>query len=113
MLIYKITDAESWYEALTRGHFLGSADDLRDGFIHFSTAEQTPGTLAKHFAGRGGLIIAAIDSAQFGPALKWDPSRGGAVFPHLYVPLPVDAVAWWKPIPLRLDGVHVLPPEVI
>ena len=113
MLIYKIADAESWQSALARGHYDGSADDIRDGFIHFSTAAQAPDTLAKHFAGRAGLIIAAVDSRAFGPALKWEPSRGGALFPHLYVPVPVAAVAWWKPIPLRLDGIHVLPPEVI
>lgn len=113
MLIYKIMDDASWQAARTRGHFLGSADDLRDGFIHLSTAAQTPGTLAKHFAGRGGLIIAAVDSAKLGAALKWDVSRGGALFPHLYEPLPASAVVWCKPIPLRLDGVHSLPPEVV
>ena len=113
MMIYKIMDGECWQAAIARGHFDGSADDVRDGFIHLSTAEQTPGTLAKHFAGRGGLIIAAVDSATAGAALKWEVSRGGALFPHLYEPLQTRLVVWWKSIPLRLDGVHVLPPEVL
>ena len=113
MLIYKIVDAASWRKALDDGAFFGSADDARDGFIHFSTASQVRATLARHFAGRPDLVIAAADSERLGDALKWEPSRGGALFPHLYVNLPVDAVRWWKPLSLKSDGVHQLPGEVV
>lgn len=91
-MIFKILTAEQWRQFQTDGVFNGSADDLRDGFIHLSTREQIAGTLQKHFAGQTGLVIAAIDERKLG-ALKWEPSRGGALFPHLYGPLPFDAVA--------------------
>ena len=113
MLIYKITDDVSWRAALAQGTFDGSADDRRDGFIHFSTAEQTPATLAKHFAGRAGLVVGAVDPARLADAIRWEASRGGALFPHLYGPLPVAAVVWWRPLPLGRNGVHVLPDEVV
>lgn len=74
--------------------FRGSPDDRRDGFIHFSTAEQTLGTYEKYFAGAPGLVLAAIEAEALGPGLKWEPSRGGALFPHLYGDLPLSAVLW-------------------
>ncbi len=89
---YKIFTAQQWsrFEAIT--FFEGAPVDLADGYIHLSTAEQLEDTLAKHFAGQCGLIIAEIDLSGFGDALKWEVSRGGALFPHLYAPLPLSAV---------------------
>jgi uncharacterized protein (DUF952 family) len=112
MLIYKISDAESWATAQARGTFDGSADDRRDGFIHLSTAAQARETVAKHFAGRDGLIIAAIETDRVADALKWEASRGGALFPHHYGPLPMSAVVWSKPLPLNTGGGHMMPDEV-
>ena len=113
MLIFKIADAAAWHDARARGRFDGSADDLTDGFVHLSTAAQLPGTLAKHFAGRTDLVIAAVEAARLGDALKWEPSRGGALFPHCHGPLQMTAVAWWRPLSLGAGGVHVLPEEVV
>lgn len=113
MLIFKIADGEAWRAALTEGRYRGSADDIRDGFIHFSTAEQTRATAQKHFTGRAGLIIAAIDGSRLGPALKWEASRGGALFPHLYAALLMETVVWWRPLPLDAAGVHIMPGEVV
>jgi uncharacterized protein (DUF952 family) len=110
--IYKIVDLPSWVAAEKRGCYDGSADDLRDGFIHFSTAVQARETAAKHFAGRTDLVIVAIDASQLGDALKWEPSRGGALFPHLYEPLSMAAVLWTRPLPLGDDGGHVFPTEM-
>jgi len=90
-MIYKICSAEEWQQALRRGCFEGSEVDQRDGYIHFSTAEQVAVTAAKHFSGRSGLVLVAIDADTLGPALKWEPSRGGALFPHLYAPLGTSA----------------------
>jgi uncharacterized protein (DUF952 family) len=113
MPVYKICEAASWDTARAAGHFAGSVDDVRDGFLHLSTAGQTPGTLAKHFAGRADLIIAAVDETRLGKTLKWEASRGGALFPHIYGVLPMTAVLWWKPLPLMPTGGHALPNEVI
>ena len=112
MLIFKIADADSWRAALAAGEFRGSADDVRDGFVHFSTAEQARATAARHFAGRADLVIAAIADADLGPALRWETSRGGALFPHLHAALPMHAVVWWRPLPLDANGVHIMPDEV-
>jgi uncharacterized protein (DUF952 family) len=110
MMIFKIVDAAEW-EALQRdGVTEGAPVDLADGFIHFSTAEQVAETAAKHFAGRDGLWLIAVDSEALDDALKWEPSRGGALFPHLYRPLFHAEVVWAKPLPLGPDG-HVFPPE--
>src|SRR5689334_18021255 len=96
--IYKILRAAEWQEAERDGVFRGSPDDKRDGFIHFSTAEQTPGTYEKYFSGQPGLVLAAIDATALGLGLKWEPSRGGALFPHLYGDLPLSAVLWSRPL---------------
>ena len=112
MLVYKIVDAASWRRALSRGRFDGSSDDARDGFIHLSTAAQLPSTLAKHFAGRDDLVIAAFEEDELGPPLKWEPSRGGALFPHFYAPLRTSSAIWWRPLPLGADGNHTLSTEV-
>jgi uncharacterized protein (DUF952 family) len=85
--LVKIFRAAEWEALQQDGHFAGSPDDLRDGFIHLSTDEQLQGTLAKHFASEEGLIIATVQLAADDPALRWEPSRGGQLFPHLYRPL--------------------------
>lgn len=89
---FKVLTAEQWQMLQQAGEFAGAAVDLADGYIHMSTAEQLDETLAKHFAGQTGLVIAEIDLSGFGDALKWEVSRGGALFPHLYAPLPLAAV---------------------
>jgi uncharacterized protein (DUF952 family) len=108
MLIYKIFRASEWADLQAKGETAGAPVDLADGFIHFSTAAQARETARRHFAGEADLILAAIRSDDLGAALKWEPSRGGALFPHLYAPLPHDAVAWTAPLPL-VDGAHVFP----
>ena len=107
--IYKICPASAWREAERQGAFRGSADDRRDGFIHFSTASQVEGTARKHFAGQTGLLLVAIDGASLGAALKYEGSRGGALFPHLYGVLDLKAVLWVRPLPLGADGAHQFP----
>jgi uncharacterized protein (DUF952 family) len=107
MIVYKIVATEEWAEAEAAGAFLGAAIDRSDGFIHFSTAKQAPETAAKWFAGQGGLTLAAIDAEALGKDLRWEPSRGGALFPHLYGALPMSAVVWSRPLPLGPDGRHV------
>ena len=111
--VYKISPGDAWDAALRAGTYLGSPDDLRDGFIHFSTAGQVPATAAKFFSRRDDLMIAAIDVAALGDALKWEASRGGALFPHLHSPLTMTAVVWTRPLPLCLDGSHDFPAEMI
>ena len=108
--IYKICEAAQWEEALRDGKFIGSAVDFADGYIHFSSAGQAAATAARHFAGQTGLVVIAVNAAALGNALKWEVSRGGALFPHLYGPLPVAAVRWAKPLRLDDDGRHVFPP---
>lgn len=110
-IIYKIFRAAEWAEAQAQGAFAGSPDDLRDGFIHFSTAEQLEGTAARHFAGADGLVLAAVDGARLGEALRWEESRGGKLFPHLYAGLPLEAVLRTWPLPL-VDGVHQFPKDL-
>jgi uncharacterized protein (DUF952 family) len=107
--IYKIMAASEWAAAQTDGVYTGSENDRRDGFIHFSSESQLAETAAKHFAGRTDLMLLAVDPAPLGPALKWEPSRGGALFPHLYAPLPVSAVLAVAELPVGADGRHVFP----
>ena len=107
MVVYKIVATEEWAKAQAAGVFTGAAIDRADGFIHFSTAEQAPETAAKWFARRGDLTLAAIDADVLGDDLRWEPSRGGALFPHLHAPLPMSAVVWSRPLPLGSDGDHV------
>jgi uncharacterized protein (DUF952 family) len=106
-IIYKIAPEPLWRSAVEQGAFTGSPVDVKDGFIHFSTAAQARETAAKHFAGAADLVLVAV--ATSGLDLKWEPSRGGDLFPHLYAPLPVAAVLWVKPLPLGADGRHVFP----
>jgi uncharacterized protein (DUF952 family) len=108
MMIYKILTADQWATLRRDGQTAGAPVDLVDGYVHFSTAAQARETAAKHFAGRDGLVLAAVDADRLGEALRWEPSRGGALFPHLYGPLRLADVAWSAPLPLR-DGVHDFP----
>ncbi|WP_181178152.1 DUF952 domain-containing protein [Mesorhizobium sp. B4-1-3] len=107
-IIYKILAEALWREAERNGRFSGAPIDIVDGFIHFSTAAQVRETAAKHFAGQTDLLLVAVDAAQLGDALKYEVSRGGALFPHLYAPLTLDAVLWVKPLPLSAGG-HEFP----
>lgn len=111
-IVYKVLSEAAYQEAARNGHFSGSPDDLRDGFIHLSTPHQLEGTLAKHFAGQAGLVLIALDAAMLGAALKWEASRGGALFPHLYAPLDLAAALWAERLPLGPDGRHALPEGV-
>ena len=91
-LVYKVLRAAEWAQMQAGGVFAGSPDDRRDGFIHFSTAEQLEGTIARHFAGERDLVVLEVDAALLAEKLRWEPSRGGALFPHLYGDLPLAAV---------------------
>jgi len=106
-VVYKIVPAELWRASEAAGQFAGSAVDLRDGFIHFSTADQVSETASKHFAGTHGLLLVAVSTV--GLDVRWEPSRGGDLFPHLYRPLPLDAVISIRPLPLGDDGRHQFP----
>ena len=111
-VIYKIAPTTLWREAEAAGVFAGSPDDRRDGFIHCSTAEQLPGTAARYFAGAADLVLAAIAVGKLAGPLRWEPSGGGALFPHLYAPLDLGAILWVKPLPLGPDGRHVFPEDL-
>ena len=108
MVIYKILRADEWAALQAMGETQGAPIDLADGFVHFSTPQQAGETAAKHFAGAADLMLLAVDSDALGAALKWEVSRGGALFPHLYRVLRMDDVIWAKPLELR-DGVHQFP----
>lgn len=99
MVIYKLLHRDEWRSARAAGEFRGSAVDLADGYVHFSTAEQVVETAARHFAGRRGLMLLAIDATRLGEDLRWEPSRGGALFPHLYASLPLHAVVGEAELP--------------
>lgn len=108
-IIFKISPEAAWREAEATGRYDGAPVDAADGFIHFSTADQVTETARKHFAGQTGLLLVAVDTHALGEALRYEPSRGGALFPHLYGPLPLSAVLWARPLPLGADGRHVFP----
>jgi uncharacterized protein (DUF952 family) len=104
--IYKICPASAWREAERQGFYRGSADDLRDGFIHFSSAAQVAETAKKHFRGQTGLFLIAVDADALGDALRWEVSRGGELFPHLYGELDLGAVTAILNMRARSDGYH-------
>lgn len=108
MLVYKIVSAAEWAHAESAGSFRGSEVDLADGYIHFSTADQVHETARKHFAGQRDLVLVAVETEALGPALRFEPSRGGALFPHLYAPLPASRAYWVKPLRFE-DGRFVFP----
>jgi uncharacterized protein (DUF952 family) len=108
-LVHKICTEADWAEAQRTGAVPPSADDWRDGFIHLSSGAQVAATAAKHFAGAEDLLLLAVESERGRPDLEWERSRGADLFPHLYSPLPVEAVAWARPMPLGDDGLHRLP----
>ncbi len=107
--IYKICPASAWREAERRGVFRGSADDIRDGFIHFSLASQVAETARKHFFGQTGLFLIEVDAAALGDALRWEPSRNDELFPHLYGELDLGAVIGVLDMRARSDGTHDIP----
>ncbi|QND51870.1 DUF952 domain-containing protein [Phyllobacterium sp. 628] len=108
-LIYKIAPRSLWQTAEATGIFDGAPIDHADGYIHFSTATQAVETAAKHFAGQDDLLLIAVETDKLGEALKYEVSRGGDLFPHLYASLPVGAVLWVKSLPLGADGKHQFP----
>lgn len=108
-LIYKICTASAWREAERHGVYRGSDDDSRDGFIHFSTAEQLAGTLSKHFAGQPALFLVAVDPANLNETLRWEEARDGSWFPHLYGELDLVHVVKVIELPLLHDGSHEVP----
>jgi uncharacterized protein (DUF952 family) len=110
-LIFKIVAASEWRAAEEAGRFTGSAVDLRDGYIHFSTRAQAPETARRHFAGQADLLLVAVSADALGAALRWEPSRNDELFPHLYAELPITAARWVKPLPLDDSGAHVFPQE--
>jgi uncharacterized protein (DUF952 family) len=107
--IYKICERALWQAVQPDRQFVGSAVDVRDGFIHLSTAAQLAGTAARHFAGQQDLMLVAVDASALAAQLKWEPSRGGELFPHLYAPLPLSAVRWVRPLADEVDGRRPLP----
>ncbi|MCA0042871.1 DUF952 domain-containing protein [Celeribacter litoreus] len=111
MLIYKIFRAPEWAALQEAGQTDGAPVDLADGYIHFSTGEQAAETAAKWFAQEDGLYLLALESETLGPELKWEPSRGGQLFPHLYRTLTMDDIEWAKPLPLGPNG-HEFPEDL-
>ncbi len=105
-LIYKILRQMEWQEAYAQGQLTGAPVDIEDGFIHFSTAKQVRETAARHFSGEMDLILLAVDPDQLGAALRWEPSRGGDLFPHLYAILPLNRITGVYEVPLGDDGMH-------
>jgi len=103
-IVYRLMAESAWQSALAAGAFHGSEHDRRDGFIHFSTAAQVAETAARHYAGQSSLLLLWVKTSELGAALRFEPSRGGALFPHLYASLPVSAVERVEPLPLGADG---------
>lgn len=112
MLIYKILRRPEWDALCEAGVTLGAPVDLADGYIHFSTAAQVVETVAKHFANDSDLVLLAVDAESLGQDLRWEPSRGGALFPHLYRELRMSDVVWDKSLPLGAAG-HIFPEGVV
>lgn len=108
-MIYHMCPAETWEAAKLAGTYGGTDDDRRDGFIHFSTAEQVAESARRHRAGQVGLVLIAVESDRLGDRLRWEPSRGGQLFPHLYGALDPAEAASVRPLPLGPDGMHVFP----
>ena len=110
VIVYHMCSAEAWQAAAAVGRYDGTSDDRRDGFLHFSTAAQIVESADRHKAGQAGLVLIAVGAERLGARLRWEPSRGGALFPHLFGPLFLDEVILVHPLPLGPDGRHVFPP---
>jgi uncharacterized protein (DUF952 family) len=108
-IVLKITDRAAWDAACASGRFTGSADDIRDGFIHLSTPDQLQGTAEKYFRNQPQLVLVAFDAETLGAALRWEPSRDGALFPHYYGDLPTASALWCLPMTLDGQGIPVDP----
>ena len=102
--IYKIASVADWAAAKKAGQLVGTPVDLADGYIHFSTAAQLAETLDRHYRGKAGLVLATVDPESVAADLRWEPSRGGQLFPHLYAPLPMNVVIAERKLDARPDG---------
>jgi uncharacterized protein (DUF952 family) len=111
-LIYHLARQADFERAAASAHYGGAREDTADGFMHFSTGTQVAESAARHRAGEPDLVLVAVDPDRLGPALRWEPARGGELFPHLYGALPLAAVVWTKPLPLGPDGRHRFPSEL-
>jgi uncharacterized protein (DUF952 family) len=111
-LVYKICRAHDWRHAVMQGTYDGSEHDRRDGFIHLSAVHQLRDTAARHFAGQSDLVLVAFDTARLEPSLRWELSRGGDLFPHVYGSIATKDALWAKPLPWR-DDEHDFPPGVV
>ena len=110
--VFKVAKRAAWSEACRSGTFIGSADDAGDGFIHLSVLQQLRDTLARHFKGETDLVLIAFESLEFGTDLKWEASRNGELFPHLYAPLPTSAARAVHALVLDENGMPVLPADL-
>lgn len=110
-MIFKIVGRETWSRACAEGAFLGSLDDVRDGYIHLSTAAQVRATARKYFRGVPDLVLVAFDEAALAEALRWEPARGGDLFPHVYGPLPTGLALWQRPLEQAADGEPIIPED--
>lgn len=108
-VVYKICPRAAWDAACATGHYTGSADDERDGYIHLSAPHQLAATAAKYFRNQADLVLVTVATTPLGAALAWEPSRGGDLFPHYYGPLPVSAAVSVLPLPLDGDGIPLVP----
>lgn len=111
-LVFKIATATQWASAVASGAFAGTIDDLRDGYIHLSAGDQLSATLAKHFRGQSDLVLIAFTASSLAPSLRWEASRGGDLFPHLYAPLATLHALWMKPLTLDADGIPQVPEDL-
>ena len=111
-MVYHMCRADAWEEAVKAGVYRGSPQDLADGFIHFSTAEQVAESARRHRAGERDLVLVAVEDTMLGARLRWEPARSGDLFPHLYGPLDPSEAASVRPLPLGSDGLHRFPPLI-
>jgi uncharacterized protein (DUF952 family) len=109
VMIYHMCRADEWAAAVAAGTYRGSSQDLADGFIHFSTAAQIVESARRHRAGQDGLLLVAVDAGRLGNRVKWEKSRSGDLFPHLYGPLDPGESTSVRPLPLGADGNHIFP----
>ena len=109
-VIYHLAREAGWRDAARSGRYTGTAEDRADGYLHFSTAAQVAESAAKHRSGETDIVLIAVDADSVGDALRWEPARGGDLFPHLYGALPLSSVLWSTPLPLGDDGLHRFPP---